>query len=150
MTVTFREAGVEDIPAMFEVRVRTRENAFSAGELAALGITPQTTAALMHTGALRSFVCVRDSSLVGFCSGAVATGEVLVIAVLPEFERQGIGRALLRAVSEALLCAGCRRLWLSAAADPATRAHGFYRALGWRPTGDRNAAGDEILEYRTS
>jgi hypothetical protein len=33
-----------------------------------------------------------------------------------------------------------------ASADPTVRAHGFYRALGWRPTGERTANGDEILE----
>jgi len=34
----------------------------------------------------------------------------------------------------------------SAAADPAVRAHGFYRKLGWHPTGERTTNGDEILQ----
>ena len=37
-------------------------------------------------------------------------------------------------------------LWLAADPDPATRAHGFYRSGGWRPTGQLDARGDEILQ----
>jgi hypothetical protein len=33
--------------------------------------------------------------------------------------------------------------------DPALRAYGFYRALGWRPSGERTGSGDEILELST-
>jgi hypothetical protein len=36
-------------------------------------------------------------------------------------------------------------VWLAANPDPAGRAHGFYRALGWRPTGEMQHGGDEIL-----
>ena len=42
---------------------------------------------------------------------------------------------------------GYGRVWLAAAADPTVRAHGFYRSLGWRPTGELPPSGDEILEY---
>jgi hypothetical protein len=35
--------------------------------------------------------------------------------------------------------------WLGASRNPATRAYGFYRALGWRPTGETDRHGDEVL-----
>jgi hypothetical protein len=35
-------------------------------------------------------------------------------------------------------------VWLAANPDPAGRAHGFYRSLGWRPTGEMQHD-DEIL-----
>ena len=44
--------------------------------------------------------------------------------------------------------AGIKRIGLAAPSDPALRAHGFYRAVGWMPTGERTENGDEILELR--
>jgi len=66
--------------------------------------------------------------------------------VLPDYEGRRIGTRLLDYVVARLRKAGSPRLWLAAAADPTVRAHGFYRALGWRATGERTANGDEILE----
>ena len=45
---------------------------------------------------------------------------------------------------------GFNRIWLAASADPSIRAHGFYRHLGWKPTGRLDANQDEILEYHFS
>ncbi len=147
MPLTFREARPSDIPGMFSVRGRTRENAFSAGDLAALGITPQSAAQAMRQGRTRTWLCHDGAAPVGFCSGDAASGEVLVVAVLPQYENRGIGRALLQAVVEALAAAGQPQPWLAASPDPGSRAYGFYRALGWRPTGERDERGDQILRH---
>ena len=91
---------------------------------------------------------MHDSHVIGFCSGDSETGEVLVLAVLPEYEAKGIGKRLLSHVIECLQSAGCSRLWLAATPDPHIRAHGFYRALGWRPSGEQLENEDDILEYK--
>jgi ribosomal protein S18 acetylase RimI-like enzyme len=150
MELTFRAAQLEDIPGMFVLRERTRENAITREELALLGITPASTSARMKSGQSKSWVCSDGAALVGFCSGDTLTGEVLVVAVLPQFERRDVGKRLLLAVVAALHAAGCRRVWLAASANPHVRSYGFYRALGWRATGERAANGDELLEYALS
>ena len=70
----------------------------------------------------------------------------LVVAVSPDFEGKGIGKKLLHSVVKSLQSRGCARLWLAASPDPGVRSHGFYRHLGWQPTGQTDANGDEILE----
>jgi ribosomal protein S18 acetylase RimI-like enzyme len=146
MPLTFRKTQYRDIPDMFALRARTRENPISREELALLGITPESTAASLASGRTSSWVCLHCSSLVGFSTGDNTSGEILVVAVSPEFEGRGIGKKLLRSVVESLRSAGCNRLWLAASSDPNVRSHGFYRYLGWQPTGQSDANGDEILE----
>jgi ribosomal protein S18 acetylase RimI-like enzyme len=144
--LVFRETRLSDIEALFEVRARTRQNPLSRADLAQLGITPESTAAAFGSGTIVGFVCTCDDRVVGFCSGEFDGGEILVLAVLPDFEGRGIGKQLLSSVVARLQQPGARRVWLAAAADPTVRAHGFYRALGWQPNGERTSNGDEILE----
>jgi N-acetylglutamate synthase-like GNAT family acetyltransferase len=68
-----------------------------------------------------------------------------VLAVLPEYEGRGIGRRLLSHAVEFLRSLGFGEAWLAATSNATSRAHGFYRALGWRPTGAQHESGDEIL-----
>lgn len=143
--VTFRETRLTDIEGLFEVRAATRDNAVSRDALAKLGITADSVATGLSSGRTKGWVCEHGSQVVGFCTGDLATGEVLVLSVLPQYEGRGIGRKLLSLVVGELCAARARRLWLAASSDPAVRSYGFYRALGWRPTGDRAGNGDEIL-----
>ena len=89
---------------------------------------------------------MHDSLVVGHCVGDAASGEVLGLSVLPDYQGQGIGRRLLSLVVEWLRTTGARRIWLAAPADSSLRAYGFYRALGWVPTGEPSGDGSEILE----
>lgn len=73
------------------------------------------------------------------------SGEVQVVAVLPDFEGRGIGQRLLELVLRDLAAHGHTSSFLGCNADPASRSHGFYRRLGWRPTGEIDALGDEVL-----
>lgn len=143
--VTFRETRLTDIEGLFEVRAATRENSVSRDALARLGITADSVAAGLSGGRTKGWVCEHGSRVVGFCTGDLATGEVLVLAVLPQYEDLGIGRKLLSLVVGQLSAARARRVWLAASSDPAVRSYGFYRALGWRATGERTGSGDEIL-----
>jgi ribosomal protein S18 acetylase RimI-like enzyme len=148
MDLRFRETRVTDVEQLFDVRAATRENPLSREALAELGITPESTAAALLSGRIRGWVCVHQSKIVGFCSGHLESCEVLVLAVLPEYERRGIGKQLLARTVDWLRSEGTSRIWLSASPDPLRRAYGFYRAQGWQPTGERTPFGDEILAFR--
>lgn len=150
MELTYRATQVDDIEDMFWVRARTRQNAVSKEYLATLGITPASSAADMASGRVKGWGCFHNSSLVGFCNGNSATGEVLVLAVLAKYEGNGIGTRLLSHVVEWLRSTGLQRPWLAASPDPRIRAHGFYRAIGWQAIGRRLENGDEILELKPS
>jgi ribosomal protein S18 acetylase RimI-like enzyme len=142
----FCETRSTDVEALFEVRAATRQNPLSRDALARLNITPESTARDLASGRAKGWVCMHQSRVVGFCTGDSHTGEVLVLAIRRDYEARGIGRELLLRVVGSLHTAGARRIWLAAASDPTVRAHGFYRALGWRPNGEHTENGDEILE----
>ena len=144
--LAFRRATPQDIPACVALRGLTRENAIPAERLAAMGITAASWAEDVRSDALAGVVGCDGETIVGYCFGDKASGEVVVLALLPAYEARGIGRELLRRLVDHLAALGHRRLFLGCAADPATRSHGFYRHLGWASTGTFDAAGDEVLE----
>ena len=150
MELIFRETLRSDIEGLFSVRARTRENPISKEQLASLGITAESIAKQMASGRMKGWVCLDSSStLVGFCNGDAETGEVLVLAVLPDYEGRGIGTHLLSRVVEWLQSVGSHTIWLAASPDSRIRAHGFYRSLGWRPNGEIDENDDEILEFES-
>jgi ribosomal protein S18 acetylase RimI-like enzyme len=97
---------------------------------------------------LRTWECVVDLRRVGHCTGNLARGEIVGLAVESAHQGAGIGRKLLLLVVDAFRAAGLDRIWVAAPSDPKTRAYGFYRAVGWVPTGERTPDGSEILELR--
>jgi GNAT superfamily N-acetyltransferase len=147
MPLDYRAATADDVPRCIVVRGMTRENAIPAERLAAYGITAASWGDALRQGRQAGFVGLSGGEIVGYCFGDLATGEVLVLALLPEHEGQGAGRQLLERVVQRLFAAGHRRLFLGCSADPASRSHGFYRHLGWVSTGCFDAHGDEVLEY---
>lgn len=148
MNLHYRPAHPDDAAACIDLRGRTRENAFSAEDLRALGITRESWSDGIRDGALPGVVALADGELAGYCFGDRDSGEIMVLALLPAYEGRGIGRALLDQVMGMLRALGHERLFLSCAADPGVRSHGFYRRLGWVPTGEIDPAGDEVLAYR--
>ena len=112
-----------------------------------MGITLESWAEDVRKGTVSGYVCTDKRSIVGYCFGDNASGEILVLALLPAYEAKGIGRCLLDLVVHHLHGVGHKRLFLGCATDPAVRSHGFYRYLGWRSTGTLDRAGDEILEF---
>lgn len=147
MELIFRETLPSDVEGLFSVRARTRENPISKEELASLGITVEAIANNVASGRVKGWLCSDDSKLVGFCNGDAATGEVLVLGVLPEYECKGVGTRLLAYVVEWLNTSGFNTIWLAASPDSRTRAHGFYRSHGWRPNGELDENDDEILVF---
>lgn len=147
MNVIYRNAVPEDTPGCIDLRGKTRENAFSVEELKALGITLDSWHGGIADGSLPGYVALVDGELAGYCFGDRETGEIAVLALLPVHEGQGIGKALLGLMVEEFKARGFKRLFLGCSSDSTVRSHGFYRSLGWKPTGEIDAAGDEVLEY---
>lgn len=144
-TLIFRPTEVRDIPALYEVRAATRQNAISKAQLIEWGITPESTAQGLESQALLGMVCEAQGRVVGFCTGDTSTGEVLVLAVLPDYEGKRIGITLLEGVVDGLRRRNLSSLWLACSSNPQSRSHGFYRAHGWVPDGQKLDNGDEIL-----
>ena len=79
----------------------------------------------------RGWLAEKDGEVVGFTIGDKTSGEMWAIAVLKEYENQGIGKALMDLVEDWLISEGCEELWLTTDVDESLRAVGFYRHLGW-------------------
>ncbi len=144
MSLVYREMATDDLPAVFELRVATRENAVTMEELEEdYGITPQSLAEAMATH-VKGWLCEDNGLAVGFAMGDRANGEVQVVALRPSHEGRGIGKRLLDQVTSWLFSEGHEEIWLLSNPDPTIRAYGFYRRLGWRPTGERRGY-DEVM-----
>lgn len=147
MNLIYRPARGEDVAPCIDIRGKTRENAFSAEDLAAAGVTLESWTAAILDGSLPGYVATVDGRIAGYCFGDRQTGEIVVLALLPDYEGQGAGKTLLNLVVRDLKALGFQRLTLGCASDPAVRSHGFYRHLGWRSTGTFDDRNDEVLEY---
>lgn len=147
MTLKYREVRADDLPAVFDVRLSTRENAVTMAELEEVyGVTPETLAEAMKTH-VKGWLCEDGGKVVGFSMGDRSNAEVQVVAILPGHEGRGIGRALLERVQAWLYSAGHEEIWLLANPDPNVRATGFYRKLGWQRTG-KLRGDDKVLTRR--
>jgi GNAT superfamily N-acetyltransferase len=138
-----------DAPECVRMRGMTRENAIPEEWLRAHGITAESWAEGIGTGRLPGWVARRGGHLSGYCFGASETGEVVVLALLPQEEGKGIGKRLLEFVINDLRSHGHTRLFLGCSSDPGVRSYGFYRHLRWESTGTTDQHGDEVLELRT-
>lgn len=147
-SITFHAAHANDTAAFIELRGKTRQNAISQEQLSQVGITAESWAEMMLSGSLPGQVCHHDGQLVGYCFGERETGEIIVLALLPEYEGLGLGKTLLEGIMAELRTQGHQRLFLGCSSDPASRSYGFYRYLGWTATGETDKYGDEVLEFR--
>ncbi|MGF1655869.1 MAG: GNAT family N-acetyltransferase [Verrucomicrobiales bacterium] len=128
--INYRDLIPADMEAVFNVRVKTWHNPNGAVELQRMGITPESVVKMMSISH-RGWVAEDQDRIVGFAMGNKKTGEMWVIAVLPEYENQGIGRSLMSLVENWLWSVGWREIWLTTDPDETFRAVGFYRCLGW-------------------
>ena len=148
--LAIRPALPADAHECVRLRGMTRENAVSPERLASIGITAHSWARDIESGKLPGWVCTNQDEMVGYCFGDNTTGEVIVLALLPAHEGQGLGRRLLAMVTEHLRSLGHSTLFLGCATDTKVRSHGFYRHLGWQSTGHIDRYGDEVLELQAS
>ena len=125
--MTFRPAGVSDIPEMMRIRMGVRENRLTDPAK----VQPHHYREMLRDGA--GWVCEIDDAVVGFAIADARQGSVWALFVDPAHERRGIGRRLHDATVDWLFAAGHTRIWLTT--DPHTRAERFYVAGGWMQTG---------------
>src|ERR1700733_1771087 len=85
-------------------------------------------AALLSSGRIRIWISVHESREVGHCEGDSTTGEIVGLAILPSYQRRGIGTRLLQLVVDSLRAAGAKRIWLDAPRDPTQRPHSVSNA----------------------
>ncbi|MBN2146242.1 MAG: GNAT family N-acetyltransferase [Anaerolineales bacterium] len=128
--ITYREISEKDIPVLFEIRTQTHENRLTLEELEALDISAESLKYRLQ-GTFKGWLAEVDRQAVGFAIGDCATGELWVIAVLPDFIGLGIGSRLLTMVEDWLFSQGFSRLWLTTDIDRSLRAYDFYRHQGW-------------------
>lgn len=133
----FREITIQDIPAIFEVRVATDENNFTYEELEASGISPESVEEKLRTS-YKGWLCETDHNVVGFVIADKETGEIWVIAVLPEHINRGIGTQLLNLAEHWLISSGKNRFWLTTDPDKKLRAYSFYLKNGWTDWKEEN------------
>lgn len=142
--IHIREAITADIPALFEIRTATTENAMTEAELAASGITTESAANLLGTDG-RCWVAETGNRIVGFCIANVNSGSIWALFVLPAYEGRGIGRGLLETAVDWLWRNGADELWLETETN--TRAEGFYEHLGWKRGDVEPKDGYEEVRY---
>lgn len=147
MNYRIRRAIADDAASCVEIRGLTRENPVSVAGLKSRGVSVESWAEGIRDQSLPGWICEFDDKIIGYCFGSADSGEIVVLALLPGHEFQGIGKRLLSTMVNELAALGHRRLFLGCSTDPGVRSHGFYRHLGWRSTGALDAGGDEILEY---
>jgi len=103
--MTFREIEARDIPKLFKVRTSTRENRMTMEALAETGINPESTSDALSVN-IAGWLCEVSGKIVRFSMGNKTTGEMLVVAVLPEYESRGIGKRLMELIQQWLLSNG--------------------------------------------
>ena len=147
MNIEFKPAPPHFSAEYIRLRGLTRENAVSEERLRELGITAESWASDIQSEQLQGIVAFFKDEIIGYCFGNSNSGEVVVLAVRPAFEGQGVGKRLLLLVVELLHAHGHTKLFLGCSTDPTVRSYGFYRYLGWRSAKAVDAHGDEVLEF---
>jgi L-amino acid N-acyltransferase YncA len=141
MAFTIRPATLEDAPSIASVHVEswktTYEGIVPNAHLSSLKLEERTDmwSAALSAGKALIYVATDTSGVGGFaCGGAVREavngydGELYAIYLLQAWQRRGAGRALVRAVAEALVANGHKSMvvWVLRE-NPAVR---FYQRLG--------------------
>ncbi|SRR6266536_2876247 len=115
--MTFREIEARDVPELFKVRISSRANRMTMEALGSIGITPDSTIKALSVS-VAGWLCEVSGKIVGFSMRDKDTGEMLVVAVLPEYENAGIGKRLMELLQQWLFAHGHEEIWLFENPDP--------------------------------
>ena len=124
----FREAVINDIPAIQVVRHAVKENVLSTPAL----VTDKDCENYLTTRG-KGWVCETDHLIVGFAIADLADNNIWALFVTPEHEGKGIAKRLHHLMLEWYFQQTIKTLWLSTAFN--TRAEAFYRMQGWKDAG---------------
>ena len=118
-----RLATKKDIPEIQRIRHAVTENKLTSRKISDADILKAITV----TG--RGWVAEKDNKVLGFAIGNTITGNIWALFVDPNYEGQGVGRALFKTMVRWLSKQKLDKLYLST--EPNTRAEKFYLAAGW-------------------
>lgn len=135
--IRYRQASIDDIPAMSEIRLLVRENVLRNPA----SVTHQMYVDYLHQSG-RGWVGELEGRVIGFSYADQQDHSIWALFIHPDFEGRGAGKALLNLATEWLFAQGASRVILGTTAN--TRADRFYRALGWERGAMRN---DVEVEY---
>lgn len=130
----FREAVIQDIPQIQEVRNSVKENTLSDPSL----VTDSDCIEFL-TQRGKGWVCEIDGKIVGFAIADLQDNNIWALFLHPDFEKQGIGQKLHNRMLNWYFEQGKEEVWLGT--TPSTRAESFYKRAGWIENGMH---GDEI------
>lgn len=125
-----RSASVSDVEKLFDIRCSISENHQSGEEFAILGVTVGSVKEMIESGDCVTTIAEKEEQPVGFTKAQLSQGYIFACFARPEFEGQGIGRALMDAAEEGLRRAGLKQAWLSTGPEQDLCAFGLYRYLG--------------------
>ena len=124
-----------DTEILFDIRCSVVENHQSREELASLGITAQTIREMIEGQDYITTIAEANGRPAGFSMAEISEGYVFACFVKPDFEGNGLGRALMEAAETGLRNRGVQEAWLSTGQASGLRAVGFYSHLGWYKDG---------------
>ncbi|HEX7844951.1 MAG TPA: GNAT family N-acetyltransferase [Chitinophagaceae bacterium] len=126
--IVFRQALLNDIPALHVVRMSVKENALSNPDLVKPADYEEF---LLRKG--RGWLCEVGNEVAGFAIVDIVGNNVWALFLHPDHERKGIGKRLHADMMDWYFVQTTAPIWLSTA--PGTRAESFYRKAGWTATG---------------
>lgn len=97
--------------------------------------------------ALPGFIAEEDGKSVGLTTYEIIDKAVEIVSMNSLVERKGVGSALVNAVKNVCLKAGCNRLWLITSNDN-TRAIRFWQKRGFRLVAVHPGAIDELRKLK--
>lgn len=133
----FREANIEDIKQIQEVRQSVTENVLSNP-----GLVTDDDCKEFLTKRGRGWVCEVNNLIAGFAIADLEAENIWALFLRPEFEGKGIGRQLHDLMLDWYFSNDKEKVWLGT--SPHTRAEKFYRKIGWREVGKN---GDDEIKF---
>lgn len=133
----------DDLPAITVVRTSVRENHLSVEQMAARGITEETTARAMREGYIACWVAEEDGMIAAFAMADRRQNLLWALFTHPDHQGKGFGTALLAAAEAWLRATGAS----FAVCDTArhSRAHRFYLKHGWREVAERDEDPEDVV-----
>ncbi len=132
-----RVAVISDIESIQFVRNAVKENRLSNPML-----VPDKDVAHYITERGKGWVCELDEQIVGFAIADLKEQNIWALFVLPDYEGNGIGKALHNEMLDWYFNQQEPYVWLVTA--PQTRAERFYRLQGWKENGKH---GDKEIKF---
>jgi GNAT superfamily N-acetyltransferase len=128
-----REANIEDIPQIQEVRNSVKENTLSNPSLVTNGDCED-----FLTVRGKGWVCEINDEIVGFAIADLKENNIWALFLKPEYEKKGFGSKLHHIMLDWYFQHTKTNLWLGT--SPNTRAESFYRKAGWKEIGTHGNA----------